>query len=77
MHNKRAQTDTRFSRPDPYEILGVPRKASLDEIKSAYRKLAAQYHPDKVNHLGDEFKTLAEKKFKEIRKAYEELVGRR
>jgi len=54
----------------------VPRKTSLDEIKSAYRKLAAQYHPDKVNHLGDEFKTLAEKKFKEIQEAYEELVGR-
>jgi len=30
-----------------------------DEIKSAYRKLAAWYHPDKVNHLSDELKTLA------------------
>jgi len=30
-----------------------------DEIKSAYKKLAARYHPDKVNHLGDELKTLA------------------
>ena len=75
-HNKRAQTDTRFSRSDPYEVLGVPKKASPDEIKSAYRKLAAQYHPDKVNHLGDEFRVLAEQRFKEIQKAYQELASR-
>ena len=75
-NQKRAQTDKRFSKSDPYEVLGVRRQASLDDIKSAYRKLAAKYHPDKVVHLGDEFRTLAEQKFKEIQEAYQELVDR-
>lgn len=69
-----AQTGQRFSKPDPYEVLGVQRGASIDKIKAAYRELAAKYHPDKVNHLGDEFKVMAEKKFKEIQGAYQELV---
>lgn len=71
------QTKTQFSQRDSYEILGVNRHASASEIKNAYRKLANKYHPDKVNHLGDEFKSLAEKRFKEIQEAYEQLVGRR
>ncbi len=75
-NQKRAQTDKRFSKSDPYEVLGVRRQASIDDIRSAYRKLAAKYHPDKVVHLGDEFRTLAEQKFKEIQEAYQELVDR-
>jgi DnaJ like chaperone protein len=58
---------------DPYAVLGVARNASPDEIKSAYRRLAGQYHPDKVIHLGEEFRELAEKRFKEIQEAYQEL----
>src|SRR3954454_13442148 len=54
---------------DPYKVLGVDKKASQDEIKKAYRKLARQYHPDK--NPGD---TAAEERFKEVQGAYD-LIG--
>ena len=59
---------------DPYEILGIDQSASQEEIKHAYRQLAGKYHPDKVTHLGEEFRALAEKRFKDIQRAYSELV---
>ncbi|MDL5502293.1 MAG: DnaJ domain-containing protein, partial [Candidatus Methanoperedens sp.] len=49
---------------DYYEILGIDKKASQDNIKKAYRKLAMQYHPDR-NKAPD-----AEEKFKEMSEAY-------
>lgn len=57
---------------DPYEVLGLKRGASMDEVKSAYRKLAKKYHPDmnENNPLQD----LAEEKFKEIQWAYDEIT---
>jgi uncharacterized membrane protein YkvA (DUF1232 family) len=58
----------------PFEILGIEPSATQDEIKSAYRKLANQYHPDKVAHLGEELQALADQRFKEIQDAYEQLV---
>jgi len=58
---------------DPFTILGVERNASPEEIKTAYKQLANKYHPDKVQHLGEEFRKLAEKRFKEIQEAYQRL----
>jgi len=56
------------TRTDPYSVLGVERKATAEEIKKAYRKLARQYHPDR--NPDDE---KAEERFKEIGEAYEVL----
>lgn len=61
---------------DPYHVLGLERGADAAEIRAAYRRLAAQYHPDKVAHLGAEFQRLAEQKFKAIQAAYEQLQSR-
>lgn len=58
----------------PYEILNVSPGADQEQIKAAYRKLANQYHPDKVAHLGKEFQDLAEQRFKEIQDAYDKLA---
>lgn len=56
-----------MSKRDYYEVLGLDRDASSEDIKKAYRKLARQYHPD-VNKADD-----AEQKFKEVKEAYDVL----
>jgi len=60
--------NTRVSKADYYEVLGVSRDASDQELKSAYRKLALKYHPDR--NPGDH---AAEEKFKEASEAYQVL----
>lgn len=59
-----------MAKKDFYDTLGVPRNASEDDIKKAYRKLAMKYHPDR--NQGDAA-TAAEEKFKEAKEAYEIL----
>lgn len=59
------------------EVLGVGHDASADDIRRAYLDLVKKYHPDRVAHLGEEFKELAHKKFIEIQGAYERLGGGR
>lgn len=60
-----------------YKILGVDSSASVDEIKKAYRKLAVEYHPDKVSYLGEDFRKNAEEKFQKINEAYETIKKER
>lgn len=61
---------------DPYDVLQIPRGSSQEDIKAAYKHLAGKYHPDKVLHLGKEFQSLAEERFKEIQAAYQKLTAR-
>ena len=57
---------------DKYQkILGVTNADSPTTIKEKYRDLIAKYHPDKLQHLGEEFQTMAEQKTREIIEAYE------
>lgn len=58
---------------DPYAVLGVPRSASQEAIRAAYRARMREYHPDKVSHLGEELQQLAHRKAQEIQRAFEAL----
>ena len=57
----------------PYKIFDLPESATKEEIKKKYRDLCKEHHPDKVIHLGPEFKEIAEQKMREINRAYDEF----
>lgn len=58
---------------NPYETLNIPPGATQEQIRSAYKKLAHMYHPDKVEGLAPEYRQIADQKMKAINAAYEQL----
>lgn len=60
---------------DPYEVLGITRNATMDEVKKAYRDLSRKYHPD--SYIDNPLSDLATEKFKEVQEAYDRIVKER
>ena len=75
-----ASLDAMFRGPSTssaYTILEVDPKASDDEVKKAYRRMAMKHHPDRVAHLGEEFQKAASEKFKKVQEAMERIERER
>jgi DnaJ like chaperone protein len=60
-----------------YKILEIKKSATNEEVKKAYRKMAVKFHPDKVSHMGDEYKESAKQKFQKMKDAYENIKKQR
>ncbi len=60
---------------DPYQVLGIGRDATEDEIKKAYRNLSRKYHPDA--NINNPNREAAENRFKEVQQAYEQIMNER
>jgi len=65
------------SSENAYKILEISENATVDEIKTAYRKMAKKYHPDRVLHLGKEHQKGAEEKFRQVQESYERIQKER
>lgn len=73
-HSQKKQEKFTAKAVEPeYKILGLSPDATWKEIQTAYKERIKKYHPDKLNHLGEEFADLANEKFLEIQQAYESL----
>jgi len=66
-----------MAKRDFYEILGVNKGSTADEIKKAYRQMAIKFHPDKVASMGEEYQKGAKEKFQKIQEAYENIKKNR
>ena len=64
-------------RDSDYEILGITKDATNDEVKKAYKKMAMKHHPDKVAGMGEEVTRKATEKFQAINEAYERIKKER
>lgn len=60
-----------------YKVLGITPDATNEEVKSAYKKMAVKYHPDKVSYLGEDVQKAAKEKFQKISEAYENIKKER
>ena len=60
-----------------YKVLGLEPNASDEEVKKAYRKMVVKFHPDKVEHMGEEYQKGAKEKFQKIQDAYEAIKKNR
>jgi DnaJ like chaperone protein len=65
------------STDEAYKILEISPDASDAEVKKAFREMAKKYHPDRVSHLGEEYRKAAEDKFKKVNEAYEKIKKER
>jgi DnaJ-class molecular chaperone len=63
----------KLRRDNPYSVLGLTDEASDAEIDQAYRRLIAQYHPDRMNGAADELRRQAEVRAREINAAYDRI----
>ena len=70
---KNTNSNNGISLDTAYQILEISPNSSESEIKKAYRKLAIQYHPDKVAQLGEEFQKGAKEKFQKVQDSYETI----
>jgi len=60
-----------------YKILEIEPTSSDEDVKKAYRRMAMKYHPDKVSHLGEDFKKVAHEKFRKVQAAYDQIKKER
>ena len=74
-HEKVKAMFVQFNQDDRhYKVLEVSPSVSKEELKKAYRDACKKYHPDKVHHLGDEFKKVAEEKMQKVNESYQVLL---
>ncbi|MDD4395539.1 MAG: TerB family tellurite resistance protein [Bacteroidales bacterium] len=66
-------TRSSYNLDNDYKILEISPDATDEEVKKAYRSLAKKYHPDRVNHLGEDMRKAAEEKFAKLSQAYDNI----